>query len=224
MESTPPPARSDRSRPLLRGWFHAAAAIAAIVVTVLLLIDTSGAGRWTVMLIFGLSMIVLYGVSATYHIITWGPRTYRVLKSIDHANIFILIAGTYTPFCAVLLDGALRVVMLSLLWGLALTGIILKVTWRDIPRWLSVSFYIGMGWVGMIAAPRLFSVLPWGGVALVVTGGLLYTLGGVVYALRRPNPLPRIFGFHEIFHLLGIAAHVAFVVAVWIWVVPYGQA
>ena len=119
--------------------------------------------------------------------------------------IFVLIAGTYTPFCLLALDGAWRVALLGVIWGLALCGILLKLFWMEAPRWLSVALYLGMGWVGVIAAPALFLAVPTGGMTWVLGGGLLYTAGALIYGLKHPNLVPGVFGFHELWHLFVVA-------------------
>lgn len=209
-------------KPLLRGWFHAAAAVGAVALTVILCwLSRGDIPRLISMLIFGLSMVELYTVSATYHIGRWPERTRRVLRSVDHANIFVLIAGTYTPLCFNILDGWLRITILSVIWFLAVLGIAFSVLTLRLPRWVGASLYIGMGWVALLAIPGFLAVLPWTAVSTLVLGGLLYTIGAVVYARRWPNPFPRILGFHEIFHLFVIAGSIAFAACIWIWALPF---
>ncbi len=209
-------------KPLLRGWFHAVAAVGAVVLTILLCwLSRGDTPRLISMLIFGLSMIELYTVSATYHIGKWPERTRRVLRSLDHANIFVLIAGTYTPLCFNILDGWLRIAILSIIWFLAVLGVAFSVLTLRLPRWVGASLYIGMGWVVVLALPAFLAVLPWTAVATLVLGGLLYTIGAIVYARRWPNPFPHILGFHEIFHLFVIAGSVAFATCIWIWALPF---
>jgi hemolysin III len=209
-------------KPLLRGWFHAVAAVGAVVLTILLCwLSRGDTPRLISMLIFGLSMVELYTVSAAYHIGRWPERTRRVLRSLDHANIFVLIAGTYTPLCFNILDGWLRVAILCIIWFLAALGIAFSVLTLRLPRWVGASLYIGMGWVAVLAIPGFLAVLPWTAVATLVLGGLLYTIGAVIYARRWPNPFPRILGFHEVFHLFVIAGSVAFAACIWIWALPF---
>ncbi len=209
-------------KPLLRGWFHAVAAVGAVVLTVLLCWQSRGdMPRLISMLVFGLSLLELYTVSATYHIGRWPERTRRVLRSFDHANIFVLIAGTYTPLCFNILDGWLRITILSIIWFLAVLGVAFSVLTLRMPRRVVASLYIGMGWVVVLALPAFLAVLPWSAVATLVLGGLLYTIGAVIYARRWPNPFPRILGFHEIFHLFVIAGSVAFAAGIWIWALPF---
>lgn len=214
---------ADEVKPLLRGWSHAVAALAALLATVALFRSSDDRARALSMLVFGISMVELYAVSAIYHIGRWRPATYRVLRALDHSNIFVLIAGTYTPICFNVLDGSLRVTMLAVMWSLALLGIALAVLAR-IPRWLAAALYVGMGWVGVVTLPRFADLLPWQPIALIVLGGVLYTIGAVIYARRRPDPYPRVFGFHEVFHLFVIGGSVAFAVAIWMWVLPFPRA
>ena len=132
------------------------------------------------------------------------------MRRVDHMMIFVLIAGTYTPFCLLALDGGRRAGLLALVWGLALCGVVLKYLWMEAPRWLSVALYVGMGWTALVAAPSLLQAIPSGGVAWVLGGGLVYSAGAIIYGLRRPNPVPGVFGFHEVWHLfvmVGSACH-----------------
>jgi hemolysin III len=209
-------------KPLLRGWSHALAAVAAVVVTILLLVETHSDGvRFASILIFGLSMIGLYLGSAVYHLGRWQGRRARLLQAIDHANIFLLIAGTYTPICVNVLTGWHRIVVLSLVWTIGLAGMLATVLMLRLPRWASTGLYLGMGWVALIVLPQLVAALPWQAIAMLFGGGVLYSIGAVIYALKRPNPLPRVFGFHEIFHLFTIAGGAAFIAMIWIWVLPF---
>jgi hemolysin III len=209
----------------LRGWFHAAAALAAVGFTVVLCLRArADVPRLLSLLIFGLAMIELYSVSALYHIGSWSMPRRRVLRALDHANIFVLIAGTYTPLCVVVLAGWLRLTLLAAIWALAVAGISLTVLAPGLPRWIGTSLYIGMGWVAVLALPAFLAVLPWIAVATLLLGGVLYTLGGVVYARRHPNPFPRVLGFHEVFHLLVIAGGATFAAMIWLWVLPFPHA
>jgi hemolysin III len=212
-------------KPLLRGWSHAVAAVASLVFTIVLaFVSAYDPPRMLSMIVFGGSMIVLYTVSAIYHIGRWTPRVHRVLRSFDHANIFLLIAGTYTPICFNLLDGWFRVFMLVMVWALAIVGMGLSVLTLKLPRWVSTLLYIGLGWVSLIALPEMLEAIGWTGLLLLAAGGVSYTIGGAIYALKRPNPFPRVFGFHEIFHLFVIAGSVAFAVVVCVWALPYPRA
>jgi hemolysin III len=212
-------------KPLMRGWSHALAALASLVFTIVLaFVSAYDPPRMLSMIVFGASMVVLYSVSAVYHIGRWTPRVHRVLRSLDHANIFLLIAGTYTPICFNLLDGWFRVFMLVTVWVLAVAGMGLSVLTLKLPRWVSTLLYIGLGWVSLIALPEMLEAIGWTGLLLLAAGGISYTVGGIIYALKRPNPFPRVFGFHEIFHLFVIAGSVAFAVVVCVWALPYPRA
>ena len=209
-------------KPLLRGRFHAAAAVAAVLLTIALCWRSrTDPPRLLSMLIFGLSMVELYAVSAVYHIGRWRPAVSRRLRALDHANIFVLIAGTYTPLCFNVLSGWLRPAILALIWTLAVAGAALTTLTLRTPRWLSTALYIGMGWVALLALPAFTRALGWGAVALLVAGGGLYTAGAVVYARRWPDPFPRVLGFHEVFHLFVIAGGAAFAAAIWYWALPF---
>jgi hemolysin III len=211
-------------KPLLRGWLHAIAAVGAVVATIGMVLDTSQEpARLIAMLIFGLSMINLYSISALYHLGRWQGRRAIVLHALDRANIFVLIAGTYTPICMILLDGVLRVTLLALIWLVALAGMSCAVITIRLPRWASTGLYLGMGWLSLIVMPTLFRTLPASAFALIVAGGLFYSIGAIIYALRRPDPWPHVLGFHEIFHLFVVAGSVAFLLAIWGWVVPFAQ-
>jgi hemolysin III len=210
------------AKPLLRGWFHAAAAVASVVVTIAMLLRTrDDLISFVSMLVFGASMIELYTVSAIYHLGWWSGRRRTVLRALDHANIFVLIAGTYTPICVNVLSGWLRIAILVLVWSLAAVGVAGAVFTLRLPRWVSTGLYVVMGWVALIPAPVLISVLPWEAMALLVGGGVLYTIGAVTYALKWPNPFPRVFGYHEIFHIFVIAGGASFVVTIWGWIVSF---
>jgi hemolysin III len=148
----------------------------------------------------------MFGVSALYHRVTWRPRARRWMRRLDHATIYLLIAGTYTPFALLALTGAWRWTVLSIVWGGALVAIVCKVLWVDGPKWISALMAVALGWVGVVALPELWSHIGAEGIALLGAGGALYTAGAVVYASRRPDPVPAVFGYHELFHALVIAA------------------
>jgi hemolysin III len=182
------------------------------------------------MLVFGLSMIALYTVSAIYHIGSWTEKPRRVLRSLDHSNISLLIAGTYTPLCFNLLDGTFRTFMLLAVWLSALAGMALSVsiglpgvTW-EVPRPLSTALYIAMGWISLLALPAFLAVLPGPVIGLLLLGGVFYTVGAIIYARKKPNPFPTVLGFHEVFHLFVIAGSVVFTIVIWVWVLPFPRA
>lgn len=216
-------------KPLLRGWFHAGAAAAALALTVVLCwLSRDDLPRLFSMLVFGLSMVELYAVSATYHMGSWTDTKYKVLRAIDHSNIFVMIAGTYTPLGFNVLSGALRAALLVTIWLLAVAGVSLAVITialpdrkLHLPRGLGTTLYIIMGWVAILALPAFLAALPLTAVALLILGGILYTIGGVIYARRRPNPFPRVLGFHEIFHLFVVAGGATFATVIWVWVLPF---
>ncbi len=198
----------DAVKPRLRGWLHAGTFPLSVVAgATLTALAPPGRARVAVA-IFAVTASLLFGVSALYHRLTWGPRAQAVLKRLDHANIFLIIAGTYTPFSVLLLpDGPART-LLWIVWSGALAGVAFRVLWVGAPRWLYVPVYVALGWVAVAYLPY-FESAGAAVLALVVTGGVLYTLGGLVYGLKRPNPSPRWFGFHEVFHALTVAAFVA---------------
>jgi len=199
-------------RPRLRGWLHAAMApIALLAGFVLVVLAPSQNGRITAA-VFTLTAFLLFGTSAVYHRGQWSPRATDLLKRLDHSNIFLIIAGSYTPF-ALLLPRAQAVTMLLIVWCGALGGVLFRVFWIGAPRWLYVPIYVALGWVAVFYLGPLWTHGGATVVALIVTGGLLYTLGAVVYGIKRPNPSPRWFGFHEIFHALTILAFVAHYIA-----------
>jgi len=212
--------RTLPERPLLRGVFHLPAAVAAIAGTVLLLLLADSARAYTGAAIFGASLILLYTTSAAYHRVPWSPRLRGIVRRLDHAMIFTLIAGTYTPLGLLVLNTAWWISMLSVVWGLAAAGIIMKLAWPGAPKWLSVLMYATIGWLALVTAPQLVAWFTAGPLALLLLGGVLYTLGGVVYAVGKPNPYPRMFGYHEVFHMLVIAGSVLHFSLVAIYVLP----
>jgi len=220
MPASAPTAEAPAPRPLLRGVFHACAAVAAVGGIVLLVLLADSAGAYVGGAVFASSLVLLYTTSAAYHRITWKPRLRSLMKRLDHAMIFVLIAGTYTPFCLVVLDTAWGISLLSVVWGLAGAGVIMKLAWPDAPRWLSVLLYLGVGWLALVATTELLSWFTLAPLLLLALGGVAYTLGGVVYAAGRPNPFPRVFGYHEVFHALVIAGSALHFTLVALYVVP----
>ena len=203
-------------RPLLRGWLHLGAAVAAVAGFVALALLADSPRAYVGGAVFAVSLVLLYTTSATYHVVRWGRRMHALLKRLDHAMIFVVIAGSYTPFCLFAADSAWGAGLLAAVWSVAGAGVVLKLVWPYAPRWLGVSLYIGTGWVALVAATEIvtwFALLP---LLLLALGGVLYTVGGVIYALRRPDPFPRVFGYHEVFHALviaGSAVHYSLVAA-----------
>ncbi|MFD4988543.1 hemolysin III family protein [Streptomyces sp. NPDC058374] len=201
-------------KPKLRGWLHAGMFPAVVIAGLALTAFTDTTRGRVACAIYALSACLLFGVSALYHRGTWGPRGEAVLRRLDHANIFLIIAGTYTPLTMLLLPDSKGRWLLWGIWAAALAGVLFRVFWVGAPRWLYTPCYIAMGWAAVFFLPDFMRA---GGVAvlvLVVIGGLLYSVGGVIYGLKRPNPSPRYFGFHEVFHSLTLGAFVVHYVAI----------
>lgn len=192
-------------KPTWRGWIHAITApIAAVAGLVLVALANGQEARWACV-VFALTSILLFGNSALYHRIDWSPKVKLALKRVDHANIFLLIAGTYTPLSLLALPPAQGVVLLSVVWSGALIGILFRVFWVGAPRWLYVPIYLALGWAAVIYFVPLYQANA-AMMVLVAVGGLLYSAGAVVYGLKRPNPFPGRFGFHELFHTCTVLA------------------
>jgi hemolysin III len=195
-----------RLREPVSGLTHLVGVLLALVALIVLLAKAAGrADQLVAFGIFGLSLIALYGASALYHLLPVSASAIARLRRLDHMTIFILIAGTYTPVCVLALGGVWRAGLLGLIWTLALCGIVLKLLWMDAPRWLSVGVYLAMGWLAVIAASAIFQAIPSGGIAWILIGGLVYSAGALIYGLKLPNPVPGIFGFHELWHLFVMA-------------------
>jgi hemolysin III len=186
--------------------FHLYAFFVALVVGGLLVAGAPHARSRLAAAVFAAAVALMFGASALHHRVTWKERGYRWSRRIDHAGVYLAIAGTYTPFGLLVLSDTWRIVVLAIVWGGATFAIVLKFVWVDAPKWLAAVIAIALGWVAVVVFPQLVDGVGWGGAALVLAGGLFYTLGGLVYALRRPDPLPAVFGYHEIFHLLVVAA------------------
>ena len=213
------PAGSDL-KPRLRGLLHAAAFVASVPLGVLLILQAETARGRTAAIVFAASVVTMFGASAIYHSPNWPERPRRWLRRIDHAGIYGLIAGTYTAFGLLALEGNWSPVVLGIVWIGALAAIVFKFAWIDAPKWISAVIGVALGWVGVIVAPQLVDEIGLGGSLLVLAGGLLYTAGALVYALRRPDPYPAVFGFHEVFHVLVIAAVACQYSAVAFFVLP----
>lgn len=192
-------------KPTWRGWLHAATFPVAMAAGIVLIVLAEGAPAKWACAVFMATSLLLFGNSALYHRFNWNPTTKAVLKRIDHANIFLLIAGTYTPIAVLALPPASGALLLALVWSGALLGILFRVFWIGAPRWLYVGLYLLLGWAAVMYIFELFQVNA-AMVILVIIGGLLYTVGAVIYGLKRPNPWPGHFGFHEIFHVCTVLA------------------
>jgi hemolysin III len=203
------------AKPLLRGVFHLYAFFGAVAAGIVLVAVSEGARPRTAAGVYAVSLALMFGASALYHRVPWrSPRVRAWMRRLDHCGIFLLIAGTYTPFALLVFNGTLATVVLVVVWAGAAAGIALKLAWIDAPRWLAAALYVLLGWVGVIAAPQLFAGAGVAWATLIVVGGALYTLGAVAYAVQWPDPVPAVFGFHEVFHVLVVAAAATQFVAV----------
>jgi hemolysin III len=201
-------------RPKLRGWLHLGAfPVATIAGVILTLLAPTGKAR-AAAVIYTITSSCLFGISALYHRGRFSAAAHGVLKRLDHSNIYLIIAGTYTPLALLALHGTARVAVLATVWAGAAAGLAFRLLWIAAPRWLYTPLYIGLGWIAIFVLPGLLRGAGVAATVLVIAGGCLYTSGGVVYALKRPNPSPRWFGFHEVFHLLTVIAWVMQYVAV----------
>ena len=210
-----------RAKPRLRGVFHEAGFFAAVGLGIPLVL-TAHAGKARISaIIFALCVALCFGASALYHRPTWQPRTRSWLARLDHAGIYLLIAGTYTPFGLLVLSHTWSVVVLSIVWSGAALAILLKLFWPSTPKKLSAAIALGLGWVAVVAFTQLLK-LPPVGLGLLLAGGIAYSVGAVVYARRRPDPLPQILGYHEIFHLLTLVAAGCQYAAIAFYVLPRG--
>ncbi|MQM23972.1 PAQR family membrane homeostasis protein TrhA [Glycomyces albidus] len=196
-------------KPRLRGWLHLAAFPLALLAGLTLIATApTHPGRLTTA-IYVAASAALFGISALYHRTSLSDRATAVLKRLDHANIYLIIAGTYTPIAALALDGTARTGLLTVIWTGAAAGVLFRVLWHGAPRWLYTVLYIVLGWAAVFVLPQLAAGAGIPATVLIFAGGVLYTVGGIVYALKRPNPSVRWFGFHEVFHAFTVAAYVA---------------
>jgi hemolysin III len=202
------PAHPD-TKPRLRGWLHLGAfPIALLAGLALTATAPTLPGRLSTAVYVAASAL-LFGISALYHRTTLTDKATAVLKRLDHANIYLIIAGTYTPIAVLALHGTPRTALLTVIWTGALLGVLFRVLWHGAPRWLYTVLYIVLGWSAVFVIPQLADGAGIAATVLIFTGGVLYTIGGVVYALKRPNPSVQWFGFHEVFHALTVAAYIA---------------
>jgi hemolysin III len=216
--STEQPAGDPYARPRMRGWLHVYAFGVAFVGSVVLCALAAARDGWKPFVgcvVYATTVCGLFGTSALYHRRVWGPRGYATMKRLDHSMIFLFIAGTYTPFCLLLLPEQTARLLLTVVWGGALVGVALQTAWPRAPRWLAVPLYVALGWTVVVVIP---DILQRGGVAtlaLLIAGGVIYSLGAICYALRWPNPWPRTFAHHEIFHAATVVAAICHNVAVY---------
>lgn len=197
----------EAAKPRLRGWIHAGTFPLALAASIVLVVVAPPVAGKVACAVFGLTACLLFGTSAVYHRGTWSPRTAAVLRRLDHTNIFLIIAGTYTPLAVFLLPEATARTLLIIVWSGALVGLLARVLWLGAPRWVYVPVYVALGWVAVAYMGQFWASGGPAVVWLVVAGGVAYTAGAVVYGLKKPNPSPRWFGFHEIFHVLTVIGY-----------------
>jgi len=203
------------ARPRLRGLFHQYAFFAAVAAGITLVSLAEGARARLACAIYAGALAAMFGTSALYHRAPWRSERARAwARRIDHSMIFLFIAGSYTPFALLAFTGVVPAIVLACVWGGAALGVVLNVSWIDAPKWVTAPVYLLVGWVGVIAVPQIFTELSIASAVLVLVGGVLYTLGALSYATQWPDPFPATFGFHEVFHVLVIAAAVTQFVAV----------
>ncbi|MCG3139712.1 MAG: hypothetical protein HDKAJFGB_00630 [Anaerolineae bacterium] len=199
------------------GLMHlAAAAAAALGLALLVYLGRDSVSKQTTLVIYGLSVIAMFAASATYHLVNASPATLQFLRKLDHSAIYLIIAGTYTPICLYFFTGFWQWGMVALIWLFALVGILVKLVFLHAPRWLTVVIYLVMGWLGLVAIPEMVNVMPPGAIAWLLAGGFFFTLGALVYALKKPDWYPNVFGFHELWHIfviLGVLCHFILIAA-----------
>jgi hemolysin III len=219
------PLESPALKPLLRGWSHGLAALVAIAgLVALILITRQDPAKLASMVVYGTGLVLLFGVSGTYHIFNWPPKVKDWLRRADHATIFVFIAATYTPLAFNVLDGWWRIAVLFAIWVCAAAGVAGAAPFLSIPRRLLAGLYLAMGWVAVVALVPLTAALGWVAALLIALGGLQYTLGAAAYAFQKPRLWPRVFGYHELFHVAVITASVTFYVIVVHYAVPFHRA
>ncbi len=201
-------------RPRLRGWFHAAACIAAVTLAPIVIVAAPGGAPRGVIALYAGAIVALFGISAVYHRVPWAHRAREIMKTLDHSMIFVAIAATYTPVAAFGLHGDDRLMLLLVVWIGAAVGVASKILWPGAPKALAVATYLAVGWAALLVIDDLWRSLGVAGFVLLIVGGLLYSGGALIYALRNPDPWPRWFGYHELFHVLVIAAAAVHYVAV----------
>ncbi|MGA9635353.1 MAG: hemolysin III family protein, partial [Solirubrobacterales bacterium] len=210
-------------KPRLRGVSHQWAFFVSLGAGAALVLAASGTTAVVAMSIYAFSLSAMLGTSALYHRVTWTPEVRQWMRRLDHTTIFIFIAGTYTPFALLVMHGTLATAVLVVVWATALGGVALNLLWIHAPHWVTAVIYLSTGWVAIVSLPQLWDQIGPVGVGLIALGGALYTAGAVVYARRKPDPRPEVFGYHEIFHLLVIAAAAVQYVAVAVYALPHGQ-
>jgi len=205
------------TRPALRGFLHQFAFIGSLVTGAVLipLAAVLGPRAGVSVAIYCLAICGLFGISALYHRHRWSPRGWKIMKRLDHSMIFLFIAGTYTPFSLLAVDQPAGYWVLGIVWGGALLGVTLKLTWPTAPRWVGVPLYVALGWVAVFVLTDILHIAGVASLVLLAVGGVLYTVGGVAYAIKKPNPWPGVFGYHEVFHAMTILAAICHYIAVY---------
>ncbi|MGI5212475.1 PAQR family membrane homeostasis protein TrhA [Plantactinospora sp. CA-290183] len=209
---------ADLGKPRMRGWLHAYAFFVAVVAGIVLCAIAATRPGWTPLIscaIYSVTVCGLFGVSALYHRRVWSERGYQTMRRMDHSMIFVFIAGTYTPFCLLLLSARSATILMLIVWSGAVAGVALKLVWPHAPRWVSAPLYLALGWVAVAVLP---DILHRGGatvLTLLVAGGAAYSVGAICYALRRPNPWPTVFGHHEFFHACTLVAAICHHIAIY---------
>jgi hemolysin III len=205
------------TRPALRGWLHTWAFVGAIVAGAVLvpLASVQGLRAGLSTGVYCLGICGLFGISALYHRRRWSPRGWKTMKRLDHSMIFLFIAGTYTPFSLLAVNQPTGYWILGIVWAAAIGGVVLKMSWPTAPRWLGVPLYVALGWVAVFVLTDILDIAGVASLVLLAVGGILYTLGGVAYAVKRPNPWPGVFGYHEVFHAMTIVAAICHYIAVY---------
>jgi hemolysin III len=208
------------ARPLLRGWMHAGAFVVALVAAPFLVAAAPSPWIAVALTIYVTSIVALFGVSAAFHRVKWSAAGRRRMRRADHSTIFIAIAGTYTAVAGLALHGWARVLVLSLVWAGAVGGITLRQVWLDAPKWAVALPYVVVGWSALAVFPQLLREMGGAGFTLILIGGLFYTAGAIVYALKKPDPYPRVFGYHEIFHACTVVGAVLHFIAIAAFALP----
>lgn len=214
MKNTVRDAAALIEKPRARGWIHLVATPLVLCAVIVAVAFPESLGQRLSVAVFGVSSVLLFGASAVYHRGNWSAGWYNFLKRLDHSNIFLLIAGTYTPIAVLVLEPARMQLLLTVIWSGAIAGILMRQFWLSAPRWVYVPVYVALGWVAVWFLPEFHAL---GGIALVtfiVIGGVFYTLGAIAYATKYPNFFPKTFGFHEVFHLYTVLAWVCHFIAV----------
>jgi hemolysin III len=211
----------SKLREPVNGLTHFFAALVALIgMVVLVIVGWGDAGRVLSLAVYGISLVLLFTASATYHLVNAGPQTTQRLRKFDHSAIYLLIAGTYTPICFNMLDGFWKWGLLGIVWGLALVGIGVKLFFIKAPRWLNAGVYVFMGWLCIFGIQEILATLPVGALAWLLAGGIVFTLGAVIYVTKFPNFVPGKFGFHEVWHIFVILGALAHFVMIALYVAP----